>query len=83
LLRSKQRKGDLFFRRKDMPEFDLKTHLFISGQNMWSKWNFGVFLKKLKSPETRLFQGFFENFEGKIFGLVNAVSRSVLQRFFV
>ena len=50
---------------------------------MWSKWNFGVFLKKLKSPETRLFQGFFEDFEGKIFGLVNAVSRSVLQRFFV
>ena len=66
-----------------MPEFDLKTYLFISGQNMWSKWNFGVFLKKLKSPEHRLFQGFFENFEGKIFGLVNAVSRSVLQRFFV
>ena len=33
--------------------------------------------------KTRLFQGFFEDFEGKIFGLVNAVSRSVLQRFFV
>jgi len=45
-----------------MPEFDLKTHLFISGQNMWSKWNFGVFLKKLKSPEIRLFQGFFDVF---------------------
>ena len=41
------------------------------------------FSKKLKSPETRLFQGFFEYFEEKIFGLVNAVSRSVLHRFFV
>jgi hypothetical protein len=41
------------------------------------------FSKKVKSPETRLFQGFFEHFEEKIFGLVNAVSRSVLQRFFV
>jgi hypothetical protein len=48
-----------------MPEFDLKTHLFISGQNMWSKWNFGVFSKKLKSPETRLFQGFLRIFGGK------------------
>ena len=66
-----------------MPEFDLKTHLFISGQNMWSKWKFGVFLKKLKSPETRLLQGFFDDFKEKMFGLVNAVSRSVLQRFFV
>ena len=58
-----------------MPEFDLKTHLFISGQNMWSKWKFGVFLKKLKSPETRLLQGFFDDFKEKMFGLVNAVSR--------
>jgi hypothetical protein len=66
-----------------MPEFDLKTYPFISGQNMWSKWNVDVFLKKLKSPETRLFQGFFEDFEGKIFGLVNAVSRTQLHRFFV
>ena len=66
-----------------MPEFDLKTHLFISGQNMWSKWKFGVFLKKLKSPETRLFQDFFENFEGEIFGLVNSLSRTQLHRFFV
>jgi hypothetical protein len=41
------------------------------------------FLKKLKSPETRLFQGFFEYFEEKIFGLVNAVSRIDMQRFFV
>ena len=50
---------------------------------MWSKWNFGVFLKKLKSPETRLFQGFFENFEGKIFGLVSAVSRRHNRKFFI
>ena len=41
-----------------------------------------VVLKKVKSPETRLFQGFFEDFEGKIFGLVNAVSRTQLHRFF-
>ena len=33
----------------------LKSCIFISGQNMWSKWNFDVFLKKLKSPETRGF----------------------------
>jgi hypothetical protein len=45
--------------------------------------NLAFFLKKLKSPETRLFQGFFDDFKEKIFGLVNAVSRSVLQRFFV
>jgi hypothetical protein len=50
---------------------------------MWSKWNFGVFLKKLKSPETRLFQGFFDDFKEKIFGLVNAVSRTHMHRFFV
>ena len=59
-----------------------KNCVFISGQNMWSKWNFDVFLKKLKSPEIRLFQGFFEDFEGEIFGLVNAVSRIDMQRFF-
>jgi len=33
-----------------MPEFDLKTHLFISGQNMWSKRILGVFLKKIEKP---------------------------------
>ena len=73
----------LLFRRKDMSRSNQKSCVFISGQNMWSKWNFDVFLKKLKSPETRLFQGFFDDFKEKIFGLVNAVSRSVLQRFFV
>ena len=73
----------MHFNRKDAPTCDVKGCVFISGQNMWSKWNFGVFLKKLKSPETRLFQGFFEDFEGEIFGLVNAVSRIDMQRFFV
>jgi hypothetical protein len=29
---------------------------------MWSKWIFGVFLKKQKSPETRMFQGFSDDF---------------------
>ena len=33
----------------------LKSCIFISGQNMWLKWKFGVFLKKMKSPETRGF----------------------------
>ena len=40
---------------------------FISGQNMWSKWIFGIFLKNVQSPETCLFQGFFDDFKEKYY----------------
>ena len=73
----------LLFRRKDMSRSNQKSCVFISGQNMWSKWKVGVFLKKLKSPETRLFQVFDGNLEDKIFELVYSVSRTHMHRFFV
>ena len=66
-----------------MSRSNQKSCVFISGQNMWSKWNFDVFLKKLKSPETRLFQVFDGNLKDKIFELVYSVSRIDMQRFFV
>ena len=76
LIRSKPRKGSLLFWVKNMPAPNQKNCVFISGQNMWSRYIFGIFSKKVKSHETRLFQGFFEDFERRIFGLVKSVSRT-------
>ena len=55
LIRSKQRKGIAVLGVKIGLRLIKKSCVFISGQNMWSKWFFGVFLKKMKSPETRGF----------------------------
>jgi hypothetical protein len=71
------------FNRKNAPIYELKFMFFHKWSKHVVKVEFWRFFKKLKSPETRLFQGFFDDFKEKMFGLVNAVSRSVLQRFFV
>ena len=83
LLRSKQRKGIAVLGVKIGLRLIKKKLCFHKWSKHVVKVIFWRFLKKMKSPEPRLFQGFFKDFEGKIFGLVNAVSRSVLQRFFV